>query len=77
MAVNSGDSYGQACRLLEESDSILQPIRASAETYKRFLPQTAITAINQLLDRTLLLVSRSTATGATRKDAAAAAVLQL
>jgi hypothetical protein len=77
MAVNSGDSYGQARRLLEQSESILQSVKSFADTYKRSLPETALAAVNRLLDQASPLVNLSTAASATRQDAAATAVLQL
>src|SRR6266404_2380467 len=77
MAINSGDSFAQARRLLEQSNSILQSVRSYAETYKRFLPENALAAINRLLETTLPLVSAEIAASAMRQDAVSAAVLQI
>jgi hypothetical protein len=77
MAINSGDSFAQARRLLEQGRSILQAVQSYEETYNRYLSEPALAAIKRLLDVTVPLVSAESAASAMRQDAATAAVLQM
>jgi hypothetical protein len=75
MAVNSGDTYARARRLIEHGQSTLEAVRIFGDRHKRLLSAPALTAINQLLEQATPLVKDPASS--TRQEQASAALLLL
>ena len=62
LAVRSSDSYGRGKRLREQGERVLAALRTFRESFHQVLPPPAVTAIDDFITRTSILINDTTGT---------------